>query len=425
MPEEERQGKLLLVGAAARLRPAVGAWSEILEAPDGEAAYRLCEREAPDVILAAASAAGPLIVRLAEQEDAPPLVVVGGGAEGAFGAAASEVELPAWLGAARVYRRLQKQNQLIRQEAERIHSEMLTSYGEVREHSLQLEEEVKRRTVELRQHAETLEKQVEERTQALQKSNATLVEQDKMAALGALVSGIAHDLHTPIGTITSNSDILVRSLGKFKDLLASEACPEAFRSGPEMKRVLSILDEISRVNQVACDRIIGIIRSLRNFARLDEAEVRSTDLHECLESTLTLVHHQLKNRIKVERQYGQIPRVPCHANQLSQVFMNLLVNASHAIAEKGTVTIRTFREEDLVKVQISDTGSGIKPENLSKIFDTGFTTKVAGVGTGLGLAICSKIIQDHHGRIDVESEVGRGTTFTISLPVEWKTSPAE
>ncbi|MBI3696707.1 MAG: histidine kinase [Acidobacteria bacterium] len=284
---------------------------------------------------------------------------------------------------------------------------------------------MRRRTVELRQYADNLEKQVEERTQALRRSNATLVEQDKMAALGALVSGIAHDLHTPIGTITSNSDILARSLGKLKDLLASEACPEAFRSSPEMKRVVAILEEISRVSQVACERIIGIIRSLRNFARLDEAEVRSTDLHECLESTLTLVHHELRNRIKVDRQYGQIPRVPCHPNQLNQVFMNLLVNASHAIAEKGAITIRTLREGDMVQVRISDTGSGIKPENLSKIFDTGFTTKVAGVGTGLGLAICSKIIHDHHGRIEVESEVGRGTTFTISLPVEWKPSPAE
>ncbi|MBI3697579.1 MAG: hypothetical protein HY238_22435, partial [Acidobacteria bacterium] len=175
MPEGEQHEKLLLVGAAARLRSAAGAWGEIVETPDGEAAFRVCEQETPDLILAAASAAGPLIARLAEQEEAPPLVVVGGAAEGAFGAAASEVELPAWIAAARLYRRLQKQNQLIREEAEKIHSEMLTSYGEVREHSQQLEEEVRRRTVELRQYADNLEKQVEERTQALRRSNATLV----------------------------------------------------------------------------------------------------------------------------------------------------------------------------------------------------------------------------------------------------------
>jgi signal transduction histidine kinase len=161
---------------------------------------------------------------------------------------------------------------------------------------------------------------------------------------------------------------------------------------------------------------------LRNFARLDEAEVRQTNLHECLESTLTLVHHELKNRISVRKEFGDIPLVPCHASQISQVFMNLLVNASHAIQGSGEVTIRTCCDGPWVKIQVSDTGSGIAPENLPRIFDAGFTTKGAGVGTGLGLAICQKIIQDHNGSIAVESKVGKGTTFTVCLPIEWKIS---
>jgi PAS domain S-box-containing protein len=276
----------------------------------------------------------------------------------------------------------------------------------------------KRLEAHLRNYTEELERQVEERSSALQRSNAQLLQQEKMAALGALVAGIAHEMHTPIGTITSNSDILTRSLNRIHDLIGSENCPEPFRSNPDLTRVIGIVDEISRVNQLACDRIIAIVRSLRNFARLDEAEVKSADLHEGIESTLTLVRHELKNRITVEKQFGDIPQIQCHPNQLNQVFMNMLVNASHAIRGNGTITIRTFRENDVVKVQISDTGGGIKPEHLAKIYDPGFTTKGVGVGTGLGLSICYKIIQDHKGRIDVESKIGEGTTFTITLPLQ-------
>jgi signal transduction histidine kinase len=178
-----------------------------------------------------------------------------------------------------------------------------------------------------------------------------------------------------------------------------------------------VLEDIARINQLACDRIIGIVSSLRNFARLDEAELKTADLHEGLESTLTLVHHELKNRIEVVREYGDIPPISCHPNQINQVFMNMLVNASQAIKGEGTITIRTFRQGDIVNVQFSDTGTGIPPENVSRIFDPGFTTKGVGVGTGLGLSICFKIVQDHGGSIDVESEVGKGSTFTIRLPL--------
>ena len=129
------------------------------------------------------------------------------------------------------------------------------------------------------------------------------------------------------------------------------------------------------------------------------------------------MHHELKNRAVVKKEYGDIPHIQCHPNQINQVFMNLLVNASQAFQEKGEITIRTYREGDIVSVQISDNGVGIPPDNLQRIFDPGFTTKGVGVGTGLGLSICFKIAQDHGGRIDVESELGKGSTFTIRLPV--------
>jgi two-component system NtrC family sensor kinase len=141
------------------------------------------------------------------------------------------------------------------------------------------------------------------------------------------------------------------------------------------------------------------------------------NIHEGLDGSLILVHHQLKNRIEIIKEYGDLPEIECFPNQLNQVFMNLLVNAAQAIPGRGTLTIKTSHLGNEVQVKITDTGVGIPRENMRKIFDPGFTTKGVGVGTGLGLSICYKIINDHRGRIAVESEVGRGTTFTITLPV--------
>lgn len=269
----------------------------------------------------------------------------------------------------------------------------------------------------LRNEAEELERLVEERTRDLRDSQAKLVQQEKMAALGKLVAGVAHEMNTPIGTINSNADTLGRSLKKLRVLLTCDACPEAVRQDPKVNQLLSMVEDIARINQIACERIVAIVRSLRNFARLDEAEQKMADLHEGLDSTLTLVHHELKNRIRVIKEYGDIPQIHCHPNKINQVFMNLLVNASQAISGEGSITIRTFREGDIVNVQFSDTGAGIRPENLSRIFDPGFTTKGVGVGTGLGLSIVFQIIHDHGGSVDVDSEVGKGSTFTLHLPV--------
>ncbi len=269
----------------------------------------------------------------------------------------------------------------------------------------------------LRNEADELERLVAERTRDLRDSQAKLVQQEKMAALGKLVAGVAHEMNTPIGTINSNADTLGRSLKKLRLLLTDDACPEAVRQDRKLNQLLSMVEDIARINQIACERIVDIVASLRNFARLDEAEQKMADLHEGLDSTLTLVHHELKNRIQVIKEYGQIPQIHCHPNKINQVFMNLLVNASQAIQGEGTITIRTFLEGDIVNVQFSDTGAGIRPENLSRIFDPGFTTKGVGVGTGLGLSIVFQIIHDHGGSIDVASEVGKGSTFTLRLPV--------
>lgn len=269
----------------------------------------------------------------------------------------------------------------------------------------------------LRVHAEELEREVDERTRDLRASQARLVQQEKMAALGRLVAGVAHEMNTPIGTITSNADTLERSLTKMRGILTSEDMPAEVTNHRMLNKVLGLVEEIARVNRLASDRIVGIVSSLRNFARLDESELKEADLHEGLDSTLTLVHHELKNRITVLKEYGEIPAIKCHPNQINQVFMNLLVNASQAIDGEGDIRIRSWRDGKMVNVQITDSGVGIPQDNLDRIFDPGFTTKGVGVGTGLGLSICFKIAQDHGGNIDVTSKVGEGSAFTLSLPV--------
>jgi two-component system NtrC family sensor kinase len=261
-------------------------------------------------------------------------------------------------------------------------------------------------------------RELEQANRQMKEAQAQLIQSEKMASLGQLVAGIAHEINTPIGSINSNNDTLIRSVSRMQDFLNCAQCPPDVRENPEVVKIMGILEDINRNNRIACDRIMNIIRSLKNFARLDEGERRRVDIHEGIDSSLILVHHQIKNRIHVAKEYGDLPEIQCYPNQLSQVFMNILVNASQAIPDKGTITIRTFREGDEVNVTISDTGIGISKDHLSRIFDPGFTTKGAGVGTGLGLSICRKIIQDHHGRIAVESEVGKGTTFTITLPVQ-------
>ena len=250
----------------------------------------------------------------------------------------------------------------------------------------------------------------------LRDTQAALLHSEKMASLGSLVAGVAHEINTPVGSLNSNSDVAIRALEKLCEAL-DEASP-AVRQDPAVKNAVEVLRSVGEVNKTACQRIVKIVRSLRNFARGDEGERRPADLHEGLESTLTLVHHEIKNRIEVVRDYGDLPEVECQPDQLNQVFMNILVNAAQAIEGTGTITIRTRATPNEVTIAFSDTGKGILPDNLPKIFDPGFTTKSVGVGSGLGLAICYKIVMEHGGRIEVQSDIGKGTTFTLTLPLK-------
>ena len=183
-------------------------------------------------------------------------------------------------------------------------------------------------------------RELEEVNRQMQQAQAHLVQSEKMASLGQLVAGIAHEINTPIGSINSNNDILIRSVSKMREFFNCEQCPVEVRENPDVVKLMRVLEEINQNNRIACDRIINIISSLRNFARLDEAERKRVNIHEGLDSSLILVHHQLKNRIEIVKDYGTLPEIECFPNQLNQVFMNLLVNAAQAIPGRGTLPSR-------------------------------------------------------------------------------------
>lgn len=277
----------------------------------------------------------------------------------------------------------------------------------------------------LRKAHEELEQRVEERTADLARANrelretqAQLIQSEKMAALGTLVAGVAHEINTPVGAINSMHDTLVRAMGQLKKRLG-ELFPQDVSTDAKLAATFKVIEDANRVIAAGSGRVTNIVRRLRSFARLDEAELKETDIHEGLEDTLVLIHHEIKHNLQLLKNYGEIPQIRCYPGRLNQVFLNLLINAKQALQgrENGAITITTWRKDGSVHVSIADNGVGIPPKNLSRIFDPGFTTKGVGVGTGLGLSIVYRIIkEDHRGEITVQSKEGEGTVFTVSIP---------
>ncbi len=263
----------------------------------------------------------------------------------------------------------------------------------------------------------TLEQRVEQRTQELKQKQTQLIQAEKMASLGNLVAGVAHEMNTPLGVLAANNDLITRIVDKMHALFHETG---ALGDGQEHNKLCSLFDQaekLNSVNKTAARRIIAIVNSLRKFARLDEAELDEFDVHEGIENTFMLVYHYTKDRIEIEKHYGDLPMLRCHPNQMNQVFMNILVNGIQAIEGWGKIIITTERQENNVIISFEDNGKGIEKEHLKHIFDPGFTTKGVGVGTGLGLSIVYNIIEDHKGKIEVESTPGKGTTFRFILPL--------
>lgn len=272
----------------------------------------------------------------------------------------------------------------------------------------------KRQTQDIKQQIIRLEKKVEERTNELHEKQVQLIHAEKMAALGSLVAGVVHELNNPISAMNSAADVSNRCIDKITEALDTDD----LKKNRTLQQGLKLLKANLRLISTASERTATTIASLRNFARLDEAEFQKADLHEGLDSTLTLLEHELNNKVRVIKEYGNIPPIECYPSQLNQVFMNMLLNAIESITDKGIIRIRTFVNEHEIHLQIADTGVGIPSEHIDRIFNPGFTTKGVGVGTGLGLAISYTIIKEHNGNINVESRPGEGTLFTITLPIK-------
>jgi PAS domain S-box-containing protein len=256
---------------------------------------------------------------------------------------------------------------------------------------------------------------LEKTNKHLIETQAQLVQSEKMASLGALVAGIAHEINTPVGAISSMHNTLMRAVDKLKNILDIDLKKDC-KENKQLINTFNLIEEANRVINSGTDRVTNIVKRLRSFARLDEAELKNADINEGLEDTFTLIYHEIKQNINVIKNYGDIPKIACYPGQLNQVFLNILINAKQAIRDKGTISITTYEMDNYVHIEIKDNGVGIPEENIKKIFDPGFTTKGVGVGTGLGLSICFKIIQAHRGDILVESEVGKGSTFTVVVP---------
>ncbi|MBK7772478.1 MAG: response regulator [bacterium] len=287
-----------------------------------------------------------------------------------------------------------------------------------------------------------LEMKLKERSRMLEEANLKLlasqdqlVQAEKMASIGQLAAGVAHDINNPVGFVMSNLETLAKYTQTMKTALEKyrllAGCSGAAQIDEREKLIAEIaaLEEEEEVSFIMKDasqllvesldgatRIKEIVQSLRSFARLDEAQAADVDLNKCIESTLNIVMNELKYKCTITREYGTIPELRCYQGRLNQVFMNLLINAGQAIEARGEITIRTWADDERIHVRISDTGQGVAPENLSRVFDPFFTTKRVGQGTGLGLSVSYGIVQKHGGQISVESELGKGAAFTVSLP---------
>ena len=252
----------------------------------------------------------------------------------------------------------------------------------------------------------------------LETANRKLAEAHRLASLGRLSAGIVHEIKTPIGSIFSNNEVIIRSLDKIKALLTEALA----KSAPPPQKALDIIDIIAglvAVDKIACERISGIIRSLKTFARVNESELMKSDINRLLENTIKLAGTVFRNRIRFDTDFGVIPEVECYPGLLNQVFLNLVVNGAQAIEGDGVILVRTRVEGNSVHIAVEDNGHGIPPEIRPKIFAAGFTTKPFGEGTGLGLSISREIVEDTHGgQISFDTELGKGTTFHVRIPIE-------
>lgn len=277
---------------------------------------------------------------------------------------------------------------------------------------------------------EEAKQKVENTLRELRSAQQQLIQSEKMASLGQLTAGIAHEINNPINFVSANikplkedlADIL-ECIHAYENTVKENKLEDVFAGVQQYKAKLDIHVSMKEVNDLlrgieeGASRTSEIVKGLRNFSRLDQNDLKKADLNEGIESTLMLLHSIYKDRVEIVKVFGKIPEVECFPGQINQVFMNILSNAIQAIPESGTIFIKTWQHGDSVKTSMRDTGSGMPEATRKKIFDPFFTTKDVGKGTGLGLSISYGIIEKHKGKIEVNSEVGEGTEFIITLPI--------
>lgn len=263
----------------------------------------------------------------------------------------------------------------------------------------------------------------------LEKANAQLMQSEKLAAIGQLAAGVAHEINNPIGYVFSNLQTLA---GYVHDLLRIIDAVDGAASLDEVRQLKRSLEYAYIRNDVEAligesedgiERVKKIITALKDFSHFEEDEFRLADLHRGLDTTLNMVNNELRYKAEVVKEYGQLPAVECMPSQINQVMMNLLVNAAHAIEQFGRITLRSGHQGGWVWLEVEDTGQGIAPHLLNRIYEPFFTTKPVGKGTGLGLSLSYNIVRKHNGRIEVFSTPGQGTRFRVWLPAQQPTQP--
>ena len=294
-----------------------------------------------------------------------------------------------------------------------------------------LEEQVHKRTASLQlAYTQLLAEKAlqEDLIRQLEETQMQLLQSEKMASIGQLAAGVAHEINNPIGFVNSNLSTLQDYVDGMLRLLAAyeriegSLVNEALQNITHLKQEINIgylredIGDLLTESLDGLERVRRIVKDLKDFSHVGELEQQSANLESGLDSTLNVVWNEIKYKADVVKEYAGIPEINCIASQLNQVFMNLLINAVQAIEDHGRITIRTGHDENNVWIEVEDTGKGIKPEQLGKIFDPFFTTKSVGMGTGLGLSLSYGIVKKHNGRIEVKSELGKGTCFRVFLP---------
>ena len=272
----------------------------------------------------------------------------------------------------------------------------------------------------------------------LSQAQLQLLQAEKMASIGQLAAGVAHEINNPMGYVKSNFSLLARYVDGLLATVQAYAEVEqqlgeplagAFAQVHERKRssdhdfLVAELAPLIRESREGVDRVIKIVQDLKTFSRLGDNDWQWSDLHAGLESTITVAWNQLKYKVELVRDYGVLPQVYCLASQINQVLLNLLVNAAQAIAERGHIWVRSGADASDAWIEVRDDGCGIEPQSLGRIFEPFYTSKPAGQGTGLGLSVAWGIVERHHGKITVDSVPGMGSTFRVMLPIDPRARP--